>query len=93
MSVDMLNFAAPEVAEVVGSRKCFQSAAKSAGKQTLKKQFGGGSGQGRVIPTNSAIQIINNQVKQVSVANFLAVSENLGGKIPVFDDVLSCYEK
>ena len=40
---DMLKFAAPEIGEVISGRKSFKSAAKSVGKQTLKKQLGEGS--------------------------------------------------
>ena len=40
---DLLDFAAPEIGEVISGRKSFKSAAKSVGKQTLKKQLGQGS--------------------------------------------------
>ena len=43
IGVDMLGFAAPDIGEVVGGRNSFKSAAKSVGKQTLKKQLGEGS--------------------------------------------------
>ena len=39
---DMLEFAAPEIGEVISGRKSFRSAAKCVGKQTLKKQLGSG---------------------------------------------------
>ena len=55
----MLEFAAPEIAEVVGGRKNFKTAAKSVGRQTLRKQMGSGSRKrsaSRVIPTESAKQ-------------------------------------
>ena len=51
ISADMLEFAAPEIGEVISGRKSFKSAAKSVGKQTLKKQLGSGSKQRRVFPT------------------------------------------
>ena len=57
---DLLEFAVPENAEVVGGRKNFKTAARSVGKQTLRKQLGSGSGKrtaSRVIPTKSAKQI------------------------------------
>ena len=38
-----LEFAAPEIGEVISGRKSFKSAAKCVGKQTLKKQLGEGS--------------------------------------------------
>ena len=58
--VDLLEFAVPEIAEVVSGRKYIKTAAKSARRQTLRKQFGSGSGKrsaSRVIPTKSAKQI------------------------------------
>ena len=67
---DMLEFATPEIREVISDRKSFKSAAKSVGKQTLKKQLGegsrrrkraegvrqGGSKQRRIIPRKSTKQ-------------------------------------
>ena len=50
----------PEIAEVVSGRNNFKTAAKSVGKQTLKKQLGEGSRKStasRIIPTNSTKQI------------------------------------
>ena len=55
VGADLLEFAVPEIAEVVSGRKNFKSAAKSVGKQTLRKQLGSGK-QGRVIPTKSTKQ-------------------------------------
>ena len=43
IGADMLEFAVPEIAEVVSGRKNFKTTAKSVGKQTLKKQLAGGS--------------------------------------------------
>ena len=37
---DMLEFAAPEIGEVISGRKSFKSAANSVVKQTLKKTIG-----------------------------------------------------
>ena len=57
IGADMLEFAAPEIGEVISGRKSFKTAAKSVGKQTLKKQLGEGEGsrrgskQNRIIPT------------------------------------------
>ena len=63
IGADMLNFAATEIGEVISGRKSFKSAAKSVGKQTLKKQLGegsrsckGGSNQRTIIPTKSTKQ-------------------------------------
>ena len=41
----MLEFAAPEIGEVISGKKPFKTVAKSVGKQTLKKQLGAGSKQ------------------------------------------------
>ena len=60
VGADLLEFAAPEIGEVISGRKSFKSAAKSVGKQTLRKQLGQGSRKGtagRVIPTKSIKQI------------------------------------
>ena len=63
IGADMLEFAVPEIAEVVSGRKNFKTAAKSVGKQTLRKQLGegsrrrtAGSKQKRIIPTKSTKQ-------------------------------------
>ena len=46
VGADLLEFAAPQIGEVISGRKSFKSAAKSVGKQTLRKQLGEGQGQG-----------------------------------------------
>ena len=64
IGADLLEFAVPEIAEVVSGRKNFRTAAKSVGKKTLKKQLGEGEGsrrrttskQMRIIPTKSTKQ-------------------------------------
>ena len=69
VGADLLEFAAPEIGEVISGRKSFKSAAKSVGKQTLRKQLGegsrrrelaygrtAGSKQRRIIPTKSTKQ-------------------------------------
>ena len=43
IGADMLEFAVPEIAEVVSGRKNFKTAAKSVGKKTLRKQLGQGA--------------------------------------------------
>ena len=43
VGADLLEFAVPEIAEVVSGRKYFKKAAKSVGRQILKKQLGSGS--------------------------------------------------
>ena len=40
---DLLEFAVPEIAEVVSGRKNFKTNAKSVGSQILRKQLGSGS--------------------------------------------------
>ena len=49
VGADLLEFAVPEVAEVVRGNKNFKTAAKSVGRQTLRKQLGSGK-QKRSIP-------------------------------------------
>ena len=40
VGADLLEIAVPEIAEVVSGRNNFKTAAKSVGKQTLRKQLG-----------------------------------------------------
>ena len=64
VGADLLEFAVPEIAEVLSGRKNFKTAAKSVGKQTLKKQMGEGSRKktaSRVIPTESTKHISRSQ--------------------------------
>ena len=71
VGADLLEFAVPEIAEVVSGRKNFKTAAKSVRRQTLRKQLGEGSRKrtesskkrrlSRVIPTKSAKQIIRSR--------------------------------
>ena len=59
VGVDLLEFAVPEIAEVVSGRKNFE-AAKGVGRQTLRKRLVSGSGKksaSRVLPTKSAKRI------------------------------------
>ena len=51
-----MEFAAPEIAEVVSCGKTFKSAAKRAGRNTLRKKVSIGSKQRRSIPTISTKQ-------------------------------------
>ena len=60
VGADLLEFAVPEIAEVVSGRKNIKTAARSVGRQTLRKQLCSGSRKqsaSRVIPTKSAKQI------------------------------------
>ena len=59
VGVDLLEFASPELVEVVSGRKKFKTAAKSVGRQTLREHLGSGSRKktaGGIIPTNPAKQ-------------------------------------
>ena len=65
VGADLLEFAVPEIAEVVSGRKNFKTAAKSVGRQTLRKQLGEGQRSNRqirgrkqrkIIPTKSTKQ-------------------------------------
>ena len=59
VGADLLELAVPETAEVVSGGKNFKTAAKSVGRQTLRKQLSSGSKKrnaSRVIPTKSAKQ-------------------------------------
>ena len=60
VGADLLEFAVPEIGEVISGRKNFKTAAKSVGKQTLRKQLGEGkqrsSKRRRIIPTKSTKQ-------------------------------------
>ena len=60
VGADLLEFALPEIAEVVSGRKVIKTAAKSVGRQTLRKQLGSGSRKrsaSTVTPKKSAKQI------------------------------------
>ena len=43
VGADLLEFAVPEIAEVVSGRKNFKTTARSVGRQTLRKQLASGS--------------------------------------------------
>ena len=54
IGADTLEFAASETGVVISGRKSFYTAAKSVGKQTLKKQLGSGSKQKKIISKKSS---------------------------------------
>ena len=56
IGADMLESAAREIGEVISGSKSFKTAAKSVGKQTLRKQLGNGSTQRRINPTKTTEQ-------------------------------------
>ena len=84
VGADLLEFAAPKIADVVNGRKLFETAEKSVGRQTLRKQLGSCSRKrsaSRVSPTKSAKQTSRSQrdilqtffisiVEKFSVPNF-----------------------
>ena len=47
VGADLLDFAVPQVAEVVSGRRNIKTAAKCVGRQTLRKQLGEGEGSRR----------------------------------------------
>ena len=49
---DLLEFAVPEVVDVISGKKNFKTAAKDVGRQTMRKQHGG-SKQKRIIPVKN----------------------------------------
>ena len=55
VGADLLEFAAPQIGEVISGRKSFKSAAKSVGKQTLRKQLGEGEGSRRRTASRRAV--------------------------------------
>ena len=60
VGADLLEFAVPEIAEVVSGRRNIKTAANSVGRQTLRKQLASGSRKrtaSRVIPTKSESQV------------------------------------
>ena len=120
VGADLLDFAVPEIAEVVSGRKNFKTATKSLRKQTLKKQLGEGKGTaGGREPGREARKgleagsfqqnLLNNPVgreetflqkflvdhlrQQFPAPTFCGMSGNLGGKVPIVDDVLSSHEQ
>ena len=56
VGAELLEFAVPEIAEVVSGRKNFKTAAKSVGRQTLRKQLGEGEGNRRAVGSASVRQ-------------------------------------
>ena len=65
VSADLLEFAVPEVADVVSGKKNFKTAAKSVGRQTLRKQLGEGSR--RAVGSASVRQAGSKQKRSIPV--------------------------
>ena len=101
----MLKFAAPEIEDVISSRKSFRTVARSVGKQTLKNIWAAVVNRGESFEQN----LLNNPLgradffyKHFSLIitknnfrhqPFLAVSGNLGWKVSIVHDVLSSHEQ
>ena len=65
VGADLVDFAVPEIAEVVNRRKSFKTFGNSVGRQTLRKQLGSGSRKrtaSGVIPTKSAKQVSRSRI-------------------------------
>ena len=65
VGADLLEFAVPEVADVVSGKKNFKTAAKSVGRQTLRKQLGEGSR--RAVGSASVRQAGSKQKRSIPV--------------------------
>ena len=107
VSADFLEFAAPEIVEVVSGRNNFKTAAMSVRRQILRKLLSSCSRKrtaSRVIPTKSAKQTSRSRKGfyiyfsinlwiNIWYQLLVAVSGNLGGKVPVVEDVFSSHEQ
>ena len=69
--IDMLGFAVPEIADVVSGKQNFKAAAKNVGRQTLKKQLGGGSRK------RSASKVIQSKSKKRNSRSRRDISTNV----------------
>ena len=92
VGADLLEFAVPEIAEVVSGRKNFKTAAKSVGKKTLKKQLGEGKGAagGRAKNRGESFQqnLLNNPVgrEETFLQTFLVEHVEQQFSVPIFYD-------
>ena len=106
--VDLLEFAAPAIAEVVSGRRNFKTSVNNMGRQTLRNTLGSGSRKkdckqihsNKICKTNQSVarrQFYKHfsliMSSTVRYQSFEAVSGSLGGKVPVVDDVLSSHEQ
>ena len=67
---DLLEFAVPEVADIVSGKKNFKTAAKSVGRQTLRKPPGGGE-QKRSIPVKTLRRSSRSRIDIfINIANY-----------------------
>ena len=104
---DLLEIAVPEAADVVSGKKSFKTAAKSVGRQTLRKQLGSGKQKGSFPVKNlkrsswsreemlilKLLFIIMTDLKNFRYQPFVAVSGNPCVKVRVVDNVLSSHEQ
>ena len=102
-----MEYAVPEMAEVISRKKILKSAVTSVGQKTLRKQLGGGSKRTRrFIPTKSTninsrslrhfhkhFTLNMNAQSNFRYQPFVVVPGSVGGKVPVVDDVLSSHEQ
>ena len=107
MGADSFEFAVQENAVFVSGRKNFKTAAKSVGRQTLRKQMCSGSMKKvkaesfQQNPQNTSVYRKKQFYKHFSTImssnfryhTFVEVSGNLRGKVPVVEDVLLSHEK
>ena len=104
VGTDLLEFVAPEFAEVLGSRRIFKTATKSVWREIKTNQLSSKKTSSSLIPTKSAKRssrsrrdifatfcIIHVDCSWARV--FLALSENLGRKVRVVGNVLSSHEQ
>ena len=92
VGADLLEFAAPEIGEVISDRKSFMSAAKSVGKQTLKKQLGEGNrrrtGRRQAVNRGKSFQqnLLNNPVgrEETFLQTFLVEHVKQQFSVPTF---------
>ena len=108
VGADLLDFTAPEIAGVFIGRQNFKSAAKSVEEtnsektvEFLKKERNcEQSHSNKICKTNQSVakRRFFKLFSLIMTSNFLyqpfaAVSGNLGGKVPVVDDVLSSHQQ
>ena len=82
IGADMLEFAVPEIAEIVSGRKNFKTAAKSVGKKTLRKQLVEGKNRGESFQQN----LLNNLVgrEETFLQTFLVEHVEQQFSVPTF---------
>ena len=87
VGADLLEFAAPESAEVVSFRKKFKTTAKNVGGQTLIKHLGSGSRKKnarRVIPTISANRASRSRNREETFSRTFPINHVKQFSVPAF---------